>query len=375
MNVFSGFDGMSCGRIALDVAKIKVSNYYASEIDPYAQKVSNALYPDIIRLGNIENWKSWIIDWASIDLVIGGSPCQGFSFAGKQLAFDDPRSRLFFIYVDILNHIKTLNPNVKFLLENVKMKKQSLDVITSYMGIEPIFINSELVSAQNRQRYYWCNWYADQPKDLRVLLSDILENNVDDSYYHTPTAVDYMNRIGSTGRSKWSYLFHSEESKGKSQCLTANFFKGVPNNVLVCGRVVGRRLNPETGKRDDYNFKVKTEQRFEARYDKKTGALTTVQNDNVLGLSTGAYVHKNNKAYALTANCAASDKAMVINPVEVRKFTPRECARLQTIPEHYIDVMLSCGVSNTQIYKMLGNGWTVNIIVDLFKYMMIDRIL
>ena len=327
---------------------------YASEIDPYACAISKLLYPTTRHLGDITKWRDWGIDWASIDLVIGGSPCQGFSFAGLQLAFDDPRSKLFFVYVDILNHIRTLNPKVKFLLENVKMKKQSLDVITDFMGVEPMFINSQLVSAQNRQRYYWCNWYADQPKDLGIMLADILETNVDDNYYHTPIAVDYMNRIGSTGRSKWSYLFHSEESKGKSQCITANFFKGVPNNVLVCGRVVGRRLNPETGKRDDYNFNIKPEQRFEARYDKKTGALTTVQKDNVLGLPTGDYVCK---------------------PVEFRKFTPRECGRLQTVPEHTIDKMLTSGVSNTQIYKMFGNGWTIDVIVDLLKYMMIDRVL
>jgi len=130
MNVLSLFDGISCGMIALERAGIEVDKYYASEIDKYAAKVSEANYPDIIRLGDVADWREWDIDWPSIDLLIGGSPCQGFSFAGKQLAFDDPRSKLFFVYVDILNHIKALNPNVKFLLENVRMKKEYLDVIT-----------------------------------------------------------------------------------------------------------------------------------------------------------------------------------------------------------------------------------------------------
>lgn len=130
MNVLSLFDGMSCGQIALNRVGIKINNYYASELDKYAIKVTQANYPNTIQLGDVTKWRDWEIDWSSIDLLIGGSPCQGFSFAGKQLAFDDPRSKLFFVYVDILNHIKSVNPNVKFLLENVKMKKEFLDVIT-----------------------------------------------------------------------------------------------------------------------------------------------------------------------------------------------------------------------------------------------------
>lgn len=130
INVLSLFDGMSCGQIALNRIGIKPSKYYAAELDKYAITVTQANYPGTIQLGDVTKWREWDLDWASIDLLIGGSPCQGFSFAGKQLAFDDPRSKLFFVYVDILNHIKSVNPNVKFLLENVKMKKEFLDVIT-----------------------------------------------------------------------------------------------------------------------------------------------------------------------------------------------------------------------------------------------------
>ena len=130
MNVLSLFDGMSCGQIALNRIGIKPANYYASEVDKHAIKVTQANYPDTIQLGDVTKSREWGIDWSSIDLLMGGSPCQGFSFAGKGLAFDDPRSKLFFVYVDILNHIKSVNPNVKFLLENVKMKKEHMDVIT-----------------------------------------------------------------------------------------------------------------------------------------------------------------------------------------------------------------------------------------------------
>lgn len=130
MNILSLFDGMSCGRIAAERAGLKVDKYYASEVDKHAIKVSQANWPDIVHLGDVTKWREWQIDWAGIDLLIGGSPCQGFSFAGKQLAFDDPRSALFFVYVDILNHIRSLNPEVKFMLENVKMKKEHLSVIS-----------------------------------------------------------------------------------------------------------------------------------------------------------------------------------------------------------------------------------------------------
>ena len=154
INVLSLFDGISCGQVALERAGIKVDKYYASEIDKNVIKVTQHNYPNTIQLGDVSSWKEWNIDWSSIDLVMGGSPCQGFSNAGKGLNFEDPRSILFFVFVDILNHIKKLNPNVKFLLENVKMKKEWKDIISSFMGVEPVFINSALVSAQNRQRLY-----------------------------------------------------------------------------------------------------------------------------------------------------------------------------------------------------------------------------
>ena len=179
LNILSLFDGMSCGMIAAERAGLTVNNYYASDIDKYATKVSMANYPNIIRLGDVEKWKEWDIDWSSICLLIGGSPCQGFSFAGKQLAFDDPRSKLFFVYVDILNHISALNPNVKFLLENVRMKKQYIDVISEHLGVAPIIINSNLVSAQNRLRYYWCNFPVSQPEDKKITLSMVIGINSD----------------------------------------------------------------------------------------------------------------------------------------------------------------------------------------------------
>jgi len=151
MNVLSLFDGISCGLIALEKAGIKVDNYFASEIDENAITVSKDNYPNIIRMGDINNWKKW--DLPKIDLIIGGSPCQGFSICGKQLALEDPRSKLFLTYVEILRTIKCFNPKVKFLLENVGMKKEYMDVISDMLNVEPVTINSKLVSAQLRKRH------------------------------------------------------------------------------------------------------------------------------------------------------------------------------------------------------------------------------
>jgi DNA (cytosine-5)-methyltransferase 3A len=150
MNVLSLFDGMSCGQIALNKANIPYNNYYAAEIDKYGMQITKKNYPNTVHLGDVTQIRG--DNLPKIDLLIGGSPCQGFSFAGKQLNFEDPRSKLFFEYVRILNEIRETNPNVKFLLENVKMKKEFSDIISEHLGVEPIKINSSLVSAQNRLR-------------------------------------------------------------------------------------------------------------------------------------------------------------------------------------------------------------------------------
>ena len=181
MKVLSLFDGMSCGMIALDRLGIKVDTYYASEVDKYAIQVSQKNYPEIIQIGDVCDIKAE--DYQDIDLILSGSPCQGFSFAGKQLAFDDPRSSLFFEFVRLLKEIK---PKY-FLLENVNMKKEFLDVISEQVsscypelpfGIERIKINSALVSAQNRVRWYWTNIPGvDQPEQRGIVLRDILETN------------------------------------------------------------------------------------------------------------------------------------------------------------------------------------------------------
>lgn len=368
MRVLSLFDGLSCGQIALNRIGIKPEVYYAAEVDKYAIKVTQANYPDTAQLGDVTKWCEWDINWASIDLLIGGSPCQGFSFAGKQLAFDDPRSKLFFVYVDILNHIKSVNPSVKFMLENVKMKKEFLAVISEHLGVEPVFINSALVSAQNRQRYYWCNWNVKQPEDRGIVLADILET-------------DGTGFIKSHGEYK--------ERSEKSQCIDANYHKGADNHgqrTLIANpaSIVGRRLN-ERGVREDYNKSVPITQCLQVKHDpSKMQCLTTVQKDTVVSsLPPGRYPigarfnrkdglgSEVDKAFSLNASDwrglnRNQTQTAVVTGAEYRKLTPIECERLQTVDDNYTN-----HVSNTQRYKMLGNGWTVDVIAHIFSQMQV----
>jgi len=281
LNVLSLFDGMSCGRFALEDARIKVDKYYSSEIDKYAIQVSENNFPDIIRLGDVTKWRKWDLDWASIDLFIGGSPCQGFSFAGKQLAFDDPRSALFFTFVDILNHVKEYNPNVKFMLENVRMKQEFLDVISDQVGVEPVKINSNLVSAQNRIRYYWANWDFEQPEDRGIFLKDVLEGS---------------------------------SSKEKSQTILATIYKENAKSMI---------------KRN------------------KQGLLVRDKSKCVRSGGRGSYDRHEWDS---------------VDKEHLRKVTVLECERLQTVPDNS-----TAGVSNTQRYKILGNGWNMKTISHIFK--------
>ena len=176
MNVLSLFDGMSCGRIALERVGLDGGKYYASEIDPYATKVSEANYPDIIRLGDVTKWQEWGIDWSSINLVTGGFPCQAWSMAGKQLGDKDERGMLFWTMLDVMKKVREYNPNAHFLIENVKMKKEFEEYITHHteqaLGeVHKILINSTLVSAQNRNRYYWTSFPVTQPEDKGLVLT------------------------------------------------------------------------------------------------------------------------------------------------------------------------------------------------------------
>lgn len=336
MNVLSVFDGMSCGQIALIELGFKIDKYYASEIDKPAITQTQHNFPNTIQLGSVADVKAKNLE--KIDLFIGGSPCQGFSFAGKQLNFDDPRSALFFEYVRLWKEIKAINPNAVFLLENVNMKKEYLRVISEYLGVFPVRINSNLVSAQNRDRWYWSNirtknvgLFAElwtdipQPEDKGILLKDILQKEVDSKYFlNNPKMIDFV----------------TDEWRLNKKYTQINGEKGLPQLArqyatwcgdFICVAMRGRNTeNP-----NDRKTGSPTEQRLEPKTDGKTNCLTSVSKDNLL---TDGY--------------------------KLRRLTPLECARLQTIPEWYEWI-----VSDTQIYRMLGNGWTVEVIKHIFSFL------
>ena len=222
------FDGISCGKVALDRAGIKVKKYYASEIDKFAMQVSEKNHPDIIQLGDVTSWRSWDIDWKNVGLLIGGSPCQGFSFAGKQLNFNDDRSKLFFVYVDILNHIKSVNPDVKFLLENVKMKAEWQDVISGYLGVKPIRINSALVSAAKRDRLYWANFDVEMPDDKGITFDDINQHTTD---WLSDTYIDKVSKWKAQQDPIANTTFIG--TKSKLPCLTARGYNQSHSGMIL----------------------------------------------------------------------------------------------------------------------------------------------
>lgn len=292
MNVLSLFDGLSCGQIALTNLGCFPDKYYASEVDKFAIQQTRHVFPNTIHIGDVTQVDVSKLD--KIDLIIGGSPCQSFSFAGKQagmattenievtgldqyldlkiMGFEfTGQSYLFWEYMRILTEVRKYNPDVKFLLENVVMSKKWEVVLTKAIGVDPVKINSNLVSAQNRKRLYWTNIAEiTQPEDEGIFIRDILERDED--------------------------------------------------SIIVASR---GRTGPDGI----------TRQHLEPRTDGKSNCLTTVQKDNLLQTRAG-----------------------------LRRLTPTECARLQTIPDWYEWV-----VSDTQIYRMCGNGWTVRVIEHILK--------
>ena len=382
INVLSCFDGCSGGQLALQKAGIDVDTYYASEIDKYAIEVTQANFPNTIQLGDITKVGFTRFNH-HVDLMMGGSPCQGFSFAGKQLNFDDPRSKLFFDFIRIRDE---LTPKY-VLLENVRMAKESQDIISKYMGCEPTKINSADVSPQSRNRLYWFvtyDWdlgkyvpmHIPQPSKKNVVIRDILEDlpfgeipnylanswggvprgdkvkSIDDAKANCLTASMYKGqiptfikkpnpsaskdgliRVGTANLKGHDSIKRVYSADGKAPTLTT-MQGGHREPKISMGRVVNRRLD-ENGVRKDNQMDLPFTPKVEVREDDVSNCLTTVEKDNV-----------------------------VVNRDEYlwRKLTPLECERLQTMPDNYTN-----HVSKTQRYKMIGNGWTIDVIAHILS--------
>lgn len=300
-NVLSLFNGISGCHLALDRTGLPFGIVYYSEIDKYANAVTQHHYPQDIAIGDVTKWEEWDIDWSSIDLVTAGFPCQAWSIAGLQLGDKDEHGMLFWTTLEIIAKVLKHNPDAKFLMENVKMKKDFEQYITHHteqtLGcVEKTLINSALVSAQNRNRYYWTNFPVAQPEDKGILLKDTLED-------------------------------------GKTNCLTT-VQKGDVVVYRPCERV-------------------------------KDGNVGHVANTtDIKGMNCIKRVHgQDGKAPTLTTMGGGHRQPKVLtSDVTYRKLTPLECERLQTIPDNW-----TCDLSNTQRYKSIGNGWTIDVIAHILK--------
>ena len=350
MNVLSLFDGMSCGQIALNKAGVKYDEYFASEIDHYAMAVTRENYPHTTQLGDVTKIDYTKLPFGGIDLLMGGSPCQGFSVAGKQLDFDDPRSKLFFEFVRLKDELK---PKY-FLMENVPMKQECQDIITKYLGVKPVMINSSLFSAQNRKRLYWTNIPFDIPtEDKGIVLQDILEDGIANEAMTNKLGKSHCITARYNGAVWWNSIQRKQRTmvqvgeadnikgfdsikriyspNGKAPTLTT-MQGGHREPKVAIGRIVNRRLD-ENGVRKDNQLELPLSTQLEISDSDKSNCLTTVNKDNV-----------------------------VVEGMQWRKLTPLECERLQTVPDNYTN-----HVSNSQRYKMLGNGWTVDVISHIMK--------
>ena len=393
MNVLSLFDGMSCGQQALERAGIKVDKYFASEIDKYAIQVTMANYPDTIQLGSVVGVDGYSLP--KIDLLIGGSPCQSFSFAGKrkgmatkdeqqiltlehylQLKADgyefEGQSYLFWEFMRLLYEVK---PKY-FLLENVEMGEKWEGVLTQAIGVHALHINSALVSAQNRKRIYFTNIgmesaglfgypvsIIEKPKDKKILLKDILESEVDEKYFLSERMINSFEiKTDKYKQLRGGFAFKPSEGESKSRTLT-NPAKNRMDETYIkeASQLIVHNTMPRsstTGKGGTGHL---------SRNDGKTYCLDTSNTNAVevraimLGRSASWGMPENGggKSYTL---CKEQPHGIKYNS-RIRRLTPIECERLQTVKDNYTNY-----VSDSQRYKMLGNGWTIDVIAHIFKY-------
>jgi len=389
MNVLSLFDGMSCGQQALERAGFKVDKYFASEIDKYAIQVTMANYPNTIQLGSVVNVNGK--DLPKIDILIGGSPCQSFSFAGKRKGMStkdeqeiltlehylqlkeegfefEGQSYLFWEYMRLLNEVK---PKY-FLLENVMMGEKWEKILSKAIGVKPIMINSSLVSAQNRQRLYWTNiglkpqgLFGDlestiqQPKDKGILLKDILETEVENKYYLSDKMISWLNKHAL----KRDVDVKKLDGNQKSSCLTAT---AQAKQNLSTDYIITHNLQRRSADRPSLKEnKNAGESGHLSKSDGKTYCLD-IGNTQAIEIIGGDFRYDEGFRWrdgGKTGTLCTNAESYAKIDSNIRRLTPVECERLQTVKDNYSNF-----VSDSQRYKMLGNGWTVDVIAHILNY-------
>jgi len=321
MNVVSLFNGMNTGRQALENCGFKIEKYYSSEIKPYAIQLTQHHFPDTIQVGDVTKWREWDIDWSKVDLVLSGSPCQDLSIAGKRKGINGTKSSLFFVFVEILNHCKSLNPNVKFLQENVgSADKRDVGIMSRELGIYPVRLNSSLLTAQLRDRYYWTNIKTKEtmfdsvtdipePKDLKIYYKDIITSGLVDKEKSQALLMSEAKTYGYADMDKFSELISRRRKQGKQ----------LPNFI--------------------YTLKEKANCILESESRPHNNELSLLKRDN--------------KGFT----------NVVIDNFNVRILNKTELCRLQGFPDNYCDIL-----TRNKAASLLGDGWTLPMIEHIFSF-------
>ena len=339
MNVLSLFNGMNTGRQALENVGIKVDKYYSSEIKPYAIELTQHHFPDTIQVGDVTKWCEWDIDWKTIDLVLSGSPCQDLSAAGKRAGINGKKSSLFFTFVDILEHIKALNPKVLFLQENVgSASKLDVGIMSRALGVYPVRINSSLLTAQLRDRYYWSNIRTKetmfdvvtdipQPKDKGIMLQNILENGYSD--------------------------------KQKSMCLLESNSRPLKTPSKMAKRYFEIGMSNLIFKDDKTYFRVKEATAI--------GFIDVAENQGV-DLSFPDSKTRRGRLMKNKSNCLLrNNEYFIFQNNDLRYFTQNELEVLQGFSKGYTSTL-----TRNQAACLLGDGWTLPVIEHIFSFIVTD---
>jgi DNA-cytosine methyltransferase len=346
MNVLSLFNGMNTGRQALENCGFKVDKYYSSELKPYAIELTQFHFPDTIQLGDVTKWKDWDIDWGSIDMILSGSPCQDLSIAGNRKGINGAKSSLFWVFIEILEHVKSLNPNVIFFQENVgSANKKDIGIMSRAMGVYPVRINSSLVTAQLRDRYYWTNIRTKQtmfdtvtdipqPKDRKIMFKDILTD-------------------GCTDRDKARAILESEER------LNTDLGK-MHDRYSKFGNVVYLEKYKDLISIENERLKVKTNTTDGYQYATENDCLnlvfpsSTTRRGRITKGKSPCLLQGNEPLFAFTG-----DNIRALNKVEL--------CRLQGFPDNYCDIL-----TRNKAASLLGDGWTLPIVEYIFSFMKIN---
>ena len=341
MNVVSLFNGMNTGRQALENVGIKVDKYYSSEIKPYAIELTQHHFPDTIQVGDVTKWREWDIDWKSIDLILSGSPCQDLSQAGKRAGINGKKSSLFFTFVEILEHIKTLNPKVLFLQENVgSASKLDVGIMSRALGVYPVRINSKLVTAQLRDRYYWSNIRTKktmfdlvtdipQPKDLGIMFKDIITGG-------------YVERVKANALLEGDHKQFIKDELKQSIYLKSRIEKGKqPPNLIY-------------EENNELRVKTNTKQGFDIVTENDCIDLSfptsTTRRGRVTKGKSPCLMESNNNLYSYKDGIVRT-----VNQIEME--------RLQGFPDGYTSIL-----SKAKAGSLLGDGWTLPIIEHIFSF-------